>query len=46
VALCAFQVGFVHPVNGKKLVFTTLPRGEAFQPFVDLIGKTLGNRPL
>ena len=33
VALCAYHLEFVHPVNGKKMEFNIEPKGEAFRPF-------------
>lgn len=34
VALCAYELGFLHPMNGKELVFRTKPTGEIFQNFL------------
>lgn len=34
VALCAYRLCFPHPVTGKKMDFSILPEGRAFQPFL------------
>lgn len=34
VALCAYELAFLHPVSGKKMVFRTEPTGEIFQNFL------------
>ena len=34
VALCAYELGFLHPMSGKELVFRTKPTGEIFQYFL------------
>ena len=41
VALCAYHLEFVHPVNGKKMEFNIEPKGEAFRPFFQLIPENL-----
>lgn len=33
VALCACRLEFLHPVSGKRMVFTIEPSGAAFRPF-------------
>lgn len=33
VALCACRLEFLHPVSGKRMVFTLEPSGAAFRPF-------------
>lgn len=34
VALCAYRLSFIHPVTKKKMEFSVIPRGKAFQPFL------------
>ncbi len=35
VALCAYELGFKHPVTGEKLTFQTMPSASIFQEFSD-----------
>ena len=36
VALCAYKIGFKHPVTGEYLTFTKLPEEDFFQPFLNM----------
>lgn len=36
VALCAYKIGFKHPVTGNDLTFTKLPEEDFFQPFLNM----------
>lgn len=36
IALCAYSLGFCHPVTGKRMEFDIMPSGEAFLPFLPI----------
>lgn len=37
LALCAVNLSFCHPITGKTMEFTTVPRGSAFEEYIDVI---------
>lgn len=37
LALCSYRLEFAHPTSGERVIFSTIPKGDGFGPFLDIL---------